>query len=93
MNEEKWQVIKAKFETVLEWYEYDKKTGQLTVDSLCTLFPTELKAIIDYIDELEQENHQLKDRIEKVMKYLNDNRDTCYMDEDINYLLKILKGE
>ena len=60
MSEELWKVIKCKFESTLKNWEIDKKCNQFTVDSICSLFPTEMKAIIDYIEELQQENQQLQ---------------------------------
>lgn len=60
----------------------------------------QLKAELElYKGSLKKEHEQvhrandLEDRIDKAQKYLKDNRNTCFFDEDINYLLKILKGE
>ena len=46
--------IKEKFNKILENYEIDKKFGQLSVDSICHLFPTEIETILKYIEELEE---------------------------------------
>lgn len=46
--------IMDKFDKILENYEIDKKFGQLSVDSICHLFPSEIEAIINYIKELEE---------------------------------------
>lgn len=54
MNKEELNKILNKFDKVLENYEIDKKIGQLSVDSVCHLFPTEIIAIKDYIKYLEQ---------------------------------------
>lgn len=71
MNEDKWKVIKYKFEQTLKSWEIDKKCNQFTVDSICSLFPTELEAIIDYIKDLQQENQSLKDSRENAIEYIN----------------------
>ena len=63
------------------------------------LIPKEIydELFSDYIElvqkeeQLQQENARLKDKIEKVIEYIENNKDTCYMDDDINYLLRILK--
>ena len=73
MKEEMWEVIKIKLEKTLENYEIDKKIGQLTTDSLCTLFPTEMQAIIDYINNL-QSQLKAKEEAENIFKeWLEDN--------------------
>ena len=46
--------IKEKFKKKLESYEIDKKCGQLSVDSICHLFPNEVETILNYIEELEE---------------------------------------
>ena len=46
--------IKEKFKKTLEEYEIDKKFGQLSIDSICHLFPTEIDALLKYIEELEE---------------------------------------
>lgn len=46
--------IKEKFKKKLEWYEIDKKCGQLNIDSICPLLPTEIDALLKYIEELEE---------------------------------------
>lgn len=46
--------IKEKFKKKLEWYEVDKKCGQLSVDSVCHLFPNEIDALLKYMEELEE---------------------------------------
>ena len=72
MKEEMWEAIKIKLEKTLENYEIDKKIGQLTTDSLCTLFPTEMQAIIDYINNL-QSQLKVKEKAEKeFIKYLEE---------------------
>jgi len=48
--------ILDKFDKVLENYELDKKFGQMSVDSICHLFPNEMITIKDCITNLEQEN-------------------------------------
>lgn len=44
--------IIEKFEKILENYEIDLKcNGTMTIDSICHLFPSEIKVILDYIKE------------------------------------------
>lgn len=64
MSEDKWKVIKIKFEQTLKSWELDKKTNQFTVDSIHSLFPTEIEAIIKYIEELENNWNELKNYIQ-----------------------------
>lgn len=54
MNDEIREIL-AKFNKVLENYELDKKFGQMSVDSICHLFPNEMIAIKDYITNLQKE--------------------------------------
>ena len=81
MSEDKWKVIKIKFEQTLKSWELDKKTNQFTTDSICSLFPTEIEAIIKYIEELENNWNELK-------KWLEKERQELYkqFDNDINYM-------
>ena len=51
---EEMQNIMNKFDKILENYEIDKKFGQLSVDSICHLFPSEIEIIKYYIKELEE---------------------------------------
>ena len=51
---EEMQNIMNKFDKILENYEIDKKFGQITIDSICHLFPSEIEIIKDYIKELEE---------------------------------------
>lgn len=52
--------ILNKFDKVLENYELDKKFGQMSVDSICHLFPNEMTIIKDCITNLQEENEELK---------------------------------
>ena len=61
-----------KFDKVLENYELDKKWGELSVDSICHLFPNELITIKDYITNLQEENERLKQGNELVTNKLID---------------------
>ena len=98
MNKDKWETIKFKFEQTLKSWEIDKKCNQFTVDSVCSLFPTELEAIINYIEELQQENQQLKDRINKAIENIEIVLDSYKKSPEnalglnINGLLDLLKG-
>lgn len=51
---EEMQNIINKFDKILENYEIDKKFGQITIDSICHLFPSEIETIKGYIKELEE---------------------------------------
>ena len=57
--------ILDKFDKVLENYELDKKWGQMSVDSICHLFPSEMIVIKDYITNLQEENERLKENNKK----------------------------
>lgn len=46
--------ILDRFDKKLENYELDKKFGQLSIDSICHLFPSEIIAIKDYITSLQE---------------------------------------
>ena len=69
MNEDKWEVIKFKFERTLQNWEIDKKCNQFTIDSIHSLFPNEIEVIINYIEELQQELTDYKERNEKAIEY------------------------
>ncbi len=53
--------ILDKFDKVLENYELDKKWGQMSVDSICHLFPNEMIIIKNYITNLQVEKDSLDD--------------------------------
>ena len=46
--------ILDRFDKKLENYELDKKFGQLSIDSICHLFPSEIITIKDYITSLQE---------------------------------------
>lgn len=46
--------LKVKFNKVLENYELDKKFGQLSLESIYHLFPTEIETLLNYINGLEE---------------------------------------
>ena len=52
MNEELEKILN-KFDIVLRNYEFDKKFGQMSVDSICHLFPSEILIIKNYIKTYE----------------------------------------
>ena len=81
--------ILDKFDKVLENYELDKKWGQMSTDSICHLFPSEMVAIKDYITNLQEENERLKDTMSKIkdlntMQYLRDD----IFKEHLNFILQ-----
>lgn len=62
----------------------------------------DIPMIIDTMEQLQQENKQLKERIDKAIEYLKSYDDGCYTDSSLKYkvaelniteLLEILKGE
>ena len=54
--------IKDIFNKKLENYELDKKFGQLSIDSIHSLFPTDIELLLNYINQLEKENEELKSK-------------------------------
>ena len=64
--------ILDKFDKVLENYELDKKFGQMSVDSICHLFPSEMIIIKDYITNLQEE---LKNKNKIIKEYLDNIRE------------------
>ena len=50
---ERIEELKKRFNKKLENFELDKLCGQLSVDSICSLFPTEIILLLDYINQLE----------------------------------------
>ena len=72
MNKEIEELFK-KFDIILENYELDKTLGQLSVDSIYHLFPTEIMDLKKYIQDLQ---YQLKEKdkvIDEAIKYIKDN--------------------
>lgn len=65
--------ILDKFDKVLENYELDKKLGQMSVDSICHLFPSEIITIKDYIQQKENIIKEVREYIEKA-SYLQGNK-------------------
>lgn len=61
MNEDI-EILKDKLKKKLENYELDKKIGQLSVDSIYSLFPNESKTLLDYIEQLKEENERLQEQ-------------------------------
>lgn len=84
MSEEEQNVL-DKFDEVLENYELDKKCGQISIDSICHLFPSEIITIKNYIQQKEN-------IIKEVREYIEDNSTDKYLLKsfDIDVLLEIL---
>lgn len=74
------------FDNTLKSYELDKKTGQLTTDSIYPLFPSQQEIIISTIKDLQQ-------RIDKAIEYISKNRAGFIQPIKYIELLSILKGE
>ena len=64
MNEDI-EKLKEKLKKILENYEIDKKIGQLSVDSIYHMFPTESKILLDYIEQLQNNWNELKRHFKK----------------------------
>lgn len=58
MNDEIKEILDI-FDEKIRFYEFDKKFGQLSVDSIAHLFPNEMIILKDYITNLQQENERL----------------------------------
>ena len=67
------QKILDKFDYILKNYELDKKIGQMSVDSICHLFPNEMIAIKDYITNLQE-------KYDKALELLVDFNMPCGID-------------
>lgn len=97
MKEEIKEIL-DKFDKVLENYELDKKWGQMSVDSICHLFPNEMTIIKDYITNLQEEIERLNNIIDELEKYMKEERiNNGQIDEwtimEIQMKLQELKGE
>ena len=55
--------IIEKFNIVLKNYEIDKKFGQITPDSIYSLWPNEMEKLIEYIHYLEKDNKRLRQKL------------------------------
>jgi len=62
------QTIIDKFDKVLENYELDKKFDQMSVDSICHLFPAEMLEIKEYIRHLEELCNKYEEEHKTVFK-------------------------
>lgn len=108
MNNEIKEII-DKFDRVLKNYELDKKVGNLSVDSICHLFPSEMITIKDCITNLQEENDrhfkeairyenacdELEIRIDKAIEYIKEKSlfDGDLSYKEVSYLLNILEGD
>ena len=63
--------ILDKFDEVLENYELDKKLGQMSVDSICHLFPSEIITIKDYIQQKESMIKEVREMCEQDIRINN----------------------
>jgi hypothetical protein len=98
MNKEEIERIKDLkdiFNKKLENYELDKKFGQLSIDSIYSLFPTEIKLLLDYINQLETNRDEA---IEYIKNHIQEGYSEVY-DAEMRWdavsgddLLEILKG-
>ena len=84
MNEEI-EILKDKLKKKLENYELDKKIGQLSVDSIYSLFPNESKTLLDYIEQLQNNWNELKKWLEEDLKEVY--RDAGYRHNIVRELL------
>lgn len=71
MNEDI-QKILNKFDVILKNYELDKAFGQMSVDSICHLFPSEILTIKNYIETYENMRKEAIKELSKEYKNLPD---------------------
>lgn len=45
--------LRVRLNKTLENYELDKKFGQMSIDSIYSMFPSEIEKLLNYIDKLE----------------------------------------
>ena len=94
MNKEIEKLFK-KFDIILKNYELDKKFGQLSVDSICHLFPTEIINLKQYIQELqhqlEEKNKVINEIKNALTNYKSEWADDDEVVKDIDTFLKILE--
>jgi len=93
MNKEEIQGLLDKFKNTLENYEIDRKCGQLSVDSIYHLFPTEQQKIISCIENLQQENKELHNKIDKAIEYAEQLEHSEWVSFGRKIILEILKGD
>lgn len=72
MDEKDIESLKEKLKKKLENFEIDKKIGQFSVDSIYSMFPTESKILLKYIENIEKENRKLKQNIKKIKKRISE---------------------
>ena len=86
--------ILDKFDKVLENYELDKKFGQMSVDSICHLFPNEMITIKDYItnlQQIEQDHQKLNGELrEELEDYKSRNEKSI---ENIDLVIELIKQQ
>lgn len=86
--------ILDKFDKVLENYELDKKWGQMSVDSICHLFPSEIITIKDYITNLQQYYNDNVNKYEELLvKYSDLQEEKERLNNIINELEKYINEE
>ena len=83
--------LKEKLKKILENYEIDKKIGQLSVDSIYHMFPTESKILLDYIEQLQNNWNELKKWCKE--NQYDDNFDSYQVDNYTTYGVILKKME
>lgn len=68
MNDETKEIL-DRFDKKLKNYELDKKFGQLSIDSICHLFPSEIITIKDYITSLQEYKSRCEEAIEFIKNF------------------------
>lgn len=81
------------FDNTLKNYELDKKSGQLSVDSIYHLFPNQQQIIIYTIKDLQQRISKAVEYIEKDTQYDEEHKYYDVDVDDILNILSILKGK
>lgn len=81
MNEDI-EKLKAKLKKKLDNYELDKKFGQLSVDSIYSMFPTESKILLDYIEQLQNNWNELMEDIPHILEMVEHNKDVIKVTSD-----------
>lgn len=90
MNEDIKELLE-KLKKKLENYEVDKKIGQLSVDSIYSMFPTESKILLGYIEQLQNNWNELKKWCKE--NQYNDNFDSYQVDNYTTYGVILKKME
>ena len=94
MSEEISKIL-DKFDRTLEEYELDKKCGQISTDSICHLFPSEIitikniiKGLDNTIENLEEVVEHKENIIKEVRECIKKSSLGCDLDESETFFIK-----